>query len=435
MNARQVALQALIAYRREGAWSESFLKKTIKNNKLEQRDAALATTICYGVLQNCLLLDFYIDFFSSVKKINPKIRDILRIGAYQIVFLDRVPHSAAVNEAVKMARKDNPKAAGFVNAILRKISLEKGNLPQPKGSQVEKISVLTSHPQWLVKRYIDTFGDQAEKLLLANNCVPDITARVNTFLTDTDTVIKELEKQNVKAVSHEWLSDCVVISNPGNIEELFAYKRGLITVQDVASQIAALSAQVSPGMCVLDACAAPGGKSFVLAQKLNNTGKVYSCDIHIHKIDILKRGKERLGLSCVSEILQDASEFKPEWENKFDVVLADVPCSGLGIIRKKPDVRYKKEEEIKSLPKLQSKILQNASRYVKKGGILVYSTCTVLPEENGDITRRFLSQNPEFEYASFSIPGSGEFVKEDVTLLPTTHGTDGFYICRMRKKG
>ncbi len=435
MNARQVALQTLIAYRREGAWSESYLKKTIKANQLQQRDAALATAICYGVLQNCLLLDFYIDFFSSVKKINPKIRDVLRIGAYQIVFLDRIPHSAAVNEAVKMARKDNPKAAGFVNAILRKLSAQKDDLPVPKGDEEERLSVLTSHPQWLVKKYLDVFGESAEEILHSNNTVPEITARVNTFLTDATTVIKELKKQQVDAVSHPWLPNCIIIKNPGNLEELFAYKKGLITVQDVASQIAALSACAAPGMQVLDVCAAPGGKSFLLAQELENKGKVYSCDIHIHKVDILKHGKERLGLSCVSEFLQDACEFNAQWENKFDIVLADVPCSGLGIIRKKPEIRYKKEEEIKSLPQIQSKILQNVSRYVKKGGLLIYSTCTVLPEENGNITNSFLSQNSEFVRESFVIPGLEKMVEGDITLLPTTHGTDGFYICRMRKNG
>ena len=433
MDSRQAALNTLIAYRREGAWSEAHLKKIVRASGMEPRDAALAAAICYGVLQNCMLLDFYIDEFSSVKKINPKIRDILRIGAYQILFLDRVPQSAAVNEAVKMARKDNPHAAGFVNALLRKLAASRDSLPEPRGDAADRLAVKTSHPKWIVKKYQKIFGSSAEEILLANNCVPDIIARVNTTLCDTAQVIESLEAQQVQAVPHEWMPECVVMKNPGSIEELSAFKEGLITVQDTASQIAAVSVGAKPGMRVLDACAAPGGKTFVLAQEIENQGEVWSCDIHPHKIELLNRGAERLKLSCVHTCLKDASEYDVRWAESFDAVLADVPCSGLGIIRKKPDIRYKDPEELKFLPEIQLGILKNVSRYVKPGGVLMYSTCTLLPRENVQVVNAFLEENPEFCREEFFIPGTENTVCGDITLLPTVHGTDGFYICKMRR--
>jgi len=433
MDSRQAALNTLIAYRRDGAWSEAYLKKLVRANEMSKRDASLAANICYGVLQNSILLDFYIDAFSNVKKIDPKVRDILRIGAYQIIFLDRIPISAAVNEAVKIAKKDNPKAAGFINAILRKLSAEKDSLPIPQGDEKYRLSILTSHPEWLVGKYLKIFGESTKEMLEANNKIPEITARVNSALCDVQLVINELEKQGVQAATHAWLPNCVVMKNTGDIEELFAYKKGLITVQDVASQIAGMAAGTRPGERVLDACAAPGGKSFVLAQEMENSGELWACDIHPHKVDIIRRGAERLKLSCVHTKLQNAAEYYAPWEKYFDVVLADVPCSGLGIIRKKPDIRYKKPDEIKALPQIQLEILKNVSKYVKPGGALVYSTCTVVPQENEKNVEAFIKENPEFKKEEFYIPGSNEKVFGDITLLPITHGTDGFYICRMRR--
>ena len=434
MDARAAALNTLIAYRREGAWSEAYLKKIARANDMSQRDVALASNICYGVIQNRILLDFYIDSFSSIKKINPKIRDILRIGIYQLLYLDRIPVSAAVNEAVKAARADNAKAAGFVNALLRKIANSKEDLPVPQGDEKYRLSVLTSHPEWLVGKYLKVFGRNAEEILKANNSVPEICARVNLIKCDVKTAIAELEKDCVEACAHEWLPGCIVLKNPGNIEELFAYKEGLITVQDTASQIVGMIVGVKPGDKVLDACAAPGGKSFVMAQEMGNEGELYSCDIHPHKVELLRKGAQRLGVSCVHTELRNASEHCAEFENAFDAVLADVPCSGLGIIRKKPDIRYKNPDEIKNLPAVQSAILNNVSRYVKPGGVLVYSTCTVLPQENEKVTDAFLKEKPEFEKEEFYLPEISESVPGDITLLPTTHGTDGFYICKMRRK-
>ncbi len=434
MDARAAALNTLIAYRREGAWSEAYLKKIARANDMSQRDVALASNICYGVIQNRMLLDFYIELFSSVKRINPKIRDILRIGIYQILYLDRIPVSAAVNEAVKAARADNPKAAGFVNAILRRIADSKEDLPMPQGDEKHRLSVLTSHPEWLVGKYLKIFGENAEEILKANNLVPEITARVNLIKCDVNIAIAELRKDNVEACAHEWLPGCIVLKNPGNIEELFAYKEGLITVQDTASQIAGMIVGAKPGLKILDACAAPGGKSFVMAQEMEDKGELYSCDIHPHKIEILNKAAKRLGITCVHTELRDAAEYCPEFENAFDAVLADVPCSGLGIIRKKPDIRYKNPDELKNLPALQSAILKNVSRYVKPGGVLVYSTCTIVPQENERVTDAFLKENPEFEKEEFYLPGLCESVQGDITLLPTTHCTDGFYICKMRRK-
>ncbi len=425
--ARDVARTVLAAFRRDGAWSDGSLKHALKSASLDVRDAALATQLCYGVLQNRMLCDFYIAQCSSLKlsKIAPGILDILRLGVYQLLFLERIPAHAAVNDAVSAARRNNARAAGFVNAVLRKIDRERDSLKKPTDD-----ATLYSHPEWLVSLFRSDYGrETAAKILKANNETPQITARVNTLCCTQVDCLREIPQSE----AHPWLENCIILHQPGDIELLPAYQNGMIQIQDPASQLAALATDVKPGMHVLDTCAAPGGKSFLLAQLLKNEGKLISCDIHPHKLELIRAGVKRLGCSVLETRLQDASEFRPEFEHAFDVVLSDVPCSGLGVIRKKADIRYKAQEEIEALPKLQRAILENSARYVKKGGTLVYSTCTIRKAENEDVVSAFLKAHSDFELTSLDLPSVIGNREGMITFLPHEFETDGFFICRMRR--
>lgn len=434
-DARDVAISAITAFRKKNAWSDGFLRNEIRRCELDYRDAALASEITNGVLENSLLLDFYISKFSSIKlnKISPGILDIMRMAVYQILFLDRIPDSAAVNDAVNRAKRNNPKAAGFVNAITRKISASKENLPKIEGTEEEILSIKYSHPIELVRLFVQEFGiADTETILAENNRKSDVFARVNTLRTTREELIKDYE--DTEMFSEGKLSDSVKVTFLGNIEKNKAFINGEFHIQDEASQLAATLLAPKPGTRVLDACAAPGGKSFLLAELMENMGELVSCDIYGHKLKLINDGAKRLGINIIKTDLKNAAEFSPEYENSFDYILADVPCSGLGIIRKKPDIRYKDVKELKELPKLQLEILKNVSKYLKSGGVFVYSTCTVLSRENSDIIKKFLANNSEFCAIEEDVAIPHKKEEYGITLLPHISGTDGFYMCKLRRK-
>ena len=430
-DARDVAVSAITAFRKRSAWTDGFLRNEIRSCNLSPQDAALATEIVNGVLQNMLLINHYIKSFSSLRlnKISPGILDILQMAVYQTIFLDRVPNSAAINDAVKRAKKNNPRAAGFVNAVARKISSQKNNLPEIKGNPAEILSVKYSHPLWLVEKFISVYGaETAEKILSANNEKTAISVRVNTLKISSNEFLQR-EADFVAGI----IPDSAYITNSRGIEKRDSFKNGEFQVQDISSQLAALTLAPKENSKVLDSCAAPGGKSFLMAQLMKNTGDIISCDIYPHKLELIKNRAETLGIKNITVRLQNAAEFNAQFENAFDYVLTDVPCSGIGIIRKKPDIRYKDEEEIKMLPELQLSILKNSARYVKQGGCLLYSTCTILPEENCEVVRKFLEENNSFveEKEYFDIPCEENLY--GITLLPHLGRTDGFYMCKLRR--
>ncbi|MBQ3104045.1 MAG: 16S rRNA (cytosine(967)-C(5))-methyltransferase RsmB [Oscillospiraceae bacterium] len=435
--ARDTALSVLTACRKEGAWSDGSLKNAIKNNGLSSRDAALATHICYGVLQNRSLLDFYISQYCTQKaeKLQPTVLDILRIGAYQMIFMDKIPHNAAVNEAVEMTKRSEcKKAFGLVNAVLRKISANVDRLPElPKDSKADYLALRYSHPKWLVERILGILGEQeAEEYLACCNEPVPMTAQVNTLRTTRDKLLTELHRENITAEAHPYLESAFQVTGSGNLETLAAFRNGEFTVQDTASRLAVMAADPKAGDKVLDACAAPGGKSFAAAMLMENEGSILSCDIHPHKLKLIENGAKRLGIHIIETALADGKVNQEEFADAFDVVICDAPCSGLGIIRKKPDVRYKDPVALKGLPAIQKAILENVSSYVKPGGTLLYSTCTILPEENEEVTEEFLHNHSDFTREIFTLPGVGE-VWGQVTLWPQRYGTDGFYICKMRR--
>lgn len=434
LTAREIALLALSACEQQGAWSNGYLKKALRDEDLDSRDAAFATRICFGVLQNRMLLDFYISHYSSVspEKLENKVLCALRTAVYQMLLMDRVPHSAAVNEAVNLTRKyaRNPKAAGLVNGVLRSISREADRLPQPKD-----LATRYSHPDWLVKEFSLAVGKgEIEALLAADNDQPPTVAQVNTCKATTAEVIAALTADGVIAEAHPWLSDCLILSGTGNIEGLSAFQEGLFYVQDVAARLAVIAADPKPGMRVLDACAAPGGKSFAAAITMKDKGEIISCDIHPHKEKLISAGADRLGLTSITPMTQNGKADREDWHEGFDIVLADVPCSGLGIIRKKPDIRYKEQKSLENLPAVQMAILENVSRYVRPGGVLLYATCTVLERENQAIAREFLSRHAEFTSEALTLPDPVGLLPNGMdTLWPHRHGTDGFFFAKLRR--
>ena len=433
MAARETALNALITCRRQSGWSNAVLKQTIARDKLDPREAALATRLCYGVVQNRGRLDFYLRqlLTGSLKKLHPAVRDILHMGLYQIYDMDKIPDSAALNESVTLARKYGaPGSDRLVNAVLRNAVRTKGTLQEPTSYEDRY-----SHPAELVSLLKTALPKGTlEGVLKANNEAPKTVIQVNTLKTTAAALLEQLRREGVEAEPHGWMPECLVLGSTGSLEKLPSFQQGLFYVQDPASRLSVRCAGLQKGFRVLDCCAAPGGKSFAAAMAMEGRGSICSCDIHPHKIQLIENGAARLGLGILQARLQDASEFVPEWEGAMDAVLVDAPCSGLGIIRKKPDIRYRNLKENEALPALQKEILANQARYVKKGGVLLYSTCTLLSRENQDVVEDFLKTHPEFSLEKLPLPSVfPENTTGMLTLLPGQWDTDGFFISKMRR--
>ena len=435
MGARETALNVLLTCRKEGGWSNSVLKKYAAQDRLDSRDSALAARLCYGVLQNRSCLDFYLRqlLTGKVKSLHPIVRDILHMGLYQLYFMDKIPESAAVNESVNLAKaycRKQQNAAGLVNGVLRSAIRTKGQLQEPI-SWEDKYS----HPAELINLLKSYVGKgRIEPMLQANNSVAPMAVQVNTLLVTADVLMQRLQTEGVIPQPHPWLSDCLILTGTGDLEKLPSFREGLFYVQDPAAKLSVLCAELKPGQQVLDCCAAPGGKSFAAAIAMKGKGAIVSCDIYPHKVELIQKGAKRLGIQDLSASQQDATIFCPHWQDAFDTVIADVPCSGLGIIRKKPDIRYKDLSVIKELPALQEKILNNAACYVKPGGLLLYSTCTLTQAENESMVETFLRTHPD--YTTEPLPLGAPFPKNEsgmLTLVPGEYDTDGFFICRLRR--
>ncbi len=430
--AREAAVFALERLRRDGAWS-SALGDTMKTKyALDARSLALAVSISLGVTQNEALLDYYIDLYSrSSSKIEPKVRDIMRSGAYQLLFMDKIPASAAVNESVMLCKKlGYARASGFCNAVLRKLAAGKEALPEiPDRGTAQYLSIKYSHPLWLVQYMISLRGyEAAEAFFAANNTVPDTCLQVNTLKIQTHDLIDRLRTSGVQCSPHPWLPDCITAS--GNVSVMEGFAEGLFYVQDPAAKCAVLTAGFRQGMQLLDACAAPGGKSFAAAIAMKNEGSIDSCDLHEKKIRLIRDGAQRLGISIINAFPHDARAGQAKL---YDAVIADVPCSGLGVIRKKPEIRRKTQSDCAAMPPVQSAILESLSQCLKPDGVMIYSTCTVLREENEDVVNTFLSSHPEFSAERFTLPNGESAENGCFTFWPDIHGTDGFFVCKLRR--
>jgi len=436
MGARETALAVLIACRKDGAWSNGVLKEYCAKDSLDKREAALTSRLCYGVLQNRLRLDFYLKqlLTGKLKDLHPAVRDVLHLGLYQIFLMDKIPESAAVNESVDLAKKYCRKvrtAPGLVNAVLRNAVRNRKDIKEPT-----TLSDRYSHPQKLVDLLTAYVGkDRLEDMLRANNDIPPMVVQVNTLKTTAEELTELLEAAGVSVKPHSWMADALELSGTGSIENLDAFKEGLFYVQDPASKLSVLCAELpQQEIKVLDCCAAPGGKSFAAAIATGGKAQITSCDVHAHKAELIAKGAQRLGLS-ITAMQQDATCFRPEWEQAFDAVIVDAPCSGYGIIRKKPDIRYKDLTQMKELPVLQRAILEVQARYVKPGGLLMYSTCTLVHGENEGMVASFLNDHPEFHLEPLPLPAP--FPKNESgmqALIPGEYDTDGFFISRLRRE-
>jgi len=423
-DARTIAYKALGAFRREGAWNDLYLKTAIERAGLDKRDAGFATRLSYVTLQNIYLCDHVIGMYSRtpLNKLEPRVLDLLRTGAAQLMFMNSVPASAAVNESVRIAKSINPGAAKFVNAVLR--ALSSSPIPEVTGDdESERLSVTFSHPLWLVKEYMLTHTPEDTRAwLAANNAVPPVTVHTNTVKTTTEKLRASLVSDGVQTADHPTLPDCLDLTETGDLQKLAAFREGWMIIADAAARMAVMAASPMEGERVLDTCAAPGGKTFLTAVAMKCQGSILACDIRDNKLAELIRSARRLGLGCIDTRTADGTVFLPELESRFDLVIADVPCSGFGVIRKKPDIRCKDRDKIAHLPELQSAILANVSRYVREGGRLLYATCTHREQENGEVVRGFLAGSPAFRL------GHGE-----KTLAPHIDGTDGFYFALMER--
>ncbi len=437
MSARESALNVLKSCRTEDNWVNSALKEQLAHDRLDRRDAALATRLAYGVLQNRALLDHYLQqlLTGRLKDLRPVLRDILHLGLYQILFLDKIPDSAAVNESVDLAKrycKKQKNAAPLVNGVLRNAVRSRDTLAAPSD-----LATKYSHPTGLVALLKSYVGEaRLEAMLRANNAAPDTVIQVNTLKTTAARLALRLEAEGVEAAPHPWMENCLVLKSTGALEKLPAFCDGDFYVQDAAAKLAVDCAGITGGdFLVTDCCAAPGGKSFAAAMALGGRGTIISSDIHAHKVPLMEKGAARLGFANIHPRHFDATVFDPELENKVDFALVDVPCSGYGIIRKKPDIREKDPDTMRLLPTLQLQILQNQARYVRPGGVLLYSTCTLVRRENEGVVEKFLKTNPEFSLEPLTLPAEfGENTTGMLTLVPGAHDTDGFFIARLRRK-
>jgi len=446
VNAREAALKIIYETEEKGAYSNIALNKRLNSMELSLPDKGLVTEIVYGTLKNKVLIDYYIQSFSKVKmkKISPWILNILRIGSYQILFTDKIPVSAACNESVKLAKKYGHSASsGFVNAVLRNIAREGKNvkLPDREKNVSEYLSVKYSHPQWMVELLLkEHTADFTEDLLKANNGIPELSVRVNTLKTTREKLIEELKSEGFEAEESRFTIDGLIVKNMASPTNSKAFSEGLFQVQDESSMLVARVLSPKAKDLVLDVCSAPGGKTTHIAQLMENKGRILAFDIHQHKLELVRNNAKKLGIDIIETIEQDASMEVSEYRGKADCILCDAPCSGLGIIRRKPDIKWSRtQSDIKALKAIQKNILQTCAAYVKSSGTLVYSTCTVLKDENTGTVLDFLKNNEDF-YIDDIKPYISDSLKEYVDekgwlqLYPNVQGIDGFFICRMRKR-
>ena len=433
---RLTVVKMLMKMESSEAYSNLLLDHAFNEAELSDRDKAFAAALFYGVLERRLTLDHVIRTNSKIafEKLDKAAVQILRTGLYQLLYMPSVPESAAVNESVKMCKKLKCfSAQGFVNGMLRSFIRSGKKISYLGISPEKRLSVEYSCPEWLTEKFISEYGmDFAVRALKASVGKPPVYARVNSLRTTTDKVIAELAKHRIKAAPYPGLVNCIRLEKAGDIEKCAPFRQGLFHVQDISSQLCCLTLRPVVNETVLDVCAAPGGKSFTLAELMGNNGKLYSMDLHDMRVGLIEDGAARLGIKIITAMQNDASKFNGALP-QADRVLCDVPCSGFGVIRRKPEIKYKPPEEFAGLPEIQYQILETSARDVKSGGTLVYSTCTLSRAENDDVADRFAASHPEFMPIVQPVPLSapGDYKR---TYCPDENGGDGFFTASFRRK-
>ena len=435
---RELAMQVLQRVHAEGAYANVALAEILREMRLPERDRRFLTELVYGVTKAGDTLDYRIGkYVANLQKTQPAIRELLRLGFYQIFCMDRVPPSAACNTAVELAKKYGRRGAdAFVNGVLRAALREPERAMLPDGRNAHALALRTWHPQWMVERWIRAYGyARTEALCQCNNTDAPLSVRVNTLRTNSSMLMEQFAAAGAQVRASAWVSDGIVLGAHGALDELAPLREGLAQVQDESSMLVAHVLAPEPGMTVIDACAAPGGKTTHIAQRMENHGRILAFDIYEEKIHRIERNAKRLGISIIEAQMRNAREIGAAYAGHADRVLVDAPCSGLGVLRRKPDARWKKSvRDAKTLPPLQRAILASAAQAVKRGGILVYSTCTMEECENAAVVNAFLETNTDFvlEETGAFLPMQ-KSAERMVQIMPETDGPDGFFIARMRR--
>lgn len=431
-SARREAFDTLFQIFKNRAYSNLILDHGLSKSMLPERDRAFAARLVYGTVERMLSLDYILSCYLSqpVDRLKLQVLVNLRLGVYQLYFMDKVPASAVINEAVQLAKETGCAfAAGLVNAVLRKVAVHTIDL-----SQLEP-SLRYSCPVHLIRMWTKMYGEENTLGLLKSiNQPAPMTIRVNSLKTGAGALAASFLADQVEATPAR-LKNAMHLEHVGGVASLKQFEDGLFHVQDLASQLCIEALDPQPGETVFDLCAAPGGKSFTIAQEMMNQGTVYAFDLYQRRLDLIKKGAGRLGITNLKTTVSDASIYN-EALPMADRVLCDVPCSGLGIIRRKPEIRYKELDSVKDLPTVQLSILENASRYVKPGGTLVYSTCALNKKENDQVADAFLKEHPAYRAVSF-LPKEIRGVSDSpyLTLFPHINGTDGFFIAKFEREG
>lgn len=440
VNIRRLAVQALLQINRDGAYANIVLQQMLTEHKLSDIDRRFFTELVYGVVRRRNYLDAIIAALAKrpLRKLSSIVVEILRLGLYQLIYMDKVPDSAAVNESVKLAKKMARGLDGFVNGVLRNFlrNRDSYSIDELAKNEVERLAYIYNQPVWLLDLWLKTYGEtETIGLCTCFNERPRLTARINTLKTSVADGMSALEKAGWLAEATGKLPEAVHITHhTGSLESAPIVKAGLITFTDEASMAVAYVVDPKPGEKVLDCCAAPGGKTMHLAARMNNEGQIVADDIHEHKLGLMEANAKRLGVTIADFNLQDATKLPQTWYNQFDKVLVDAPCSGLGILQRKLDMRWHKTpESLTELPKLQQQIIETAAKTVKPGGVLVYSTCTINRAENEGVVEAFLKANDNFELEDASSFLPFETEGPMVTLWPHRDEMDGFFIARLRK--
>lgn len=437
-SARKTAVKILKEVFDKNAYSNVVLGRELNNSELNDKDKSLVTEIVYGTLKYRYTIDNILNYYikSGLGKLETYILNILRISIYQIEYLDKIPEFAVVNEAVELAKNKSPKGAKLVNGVLRSYLRTKGSAEYyNKNNKLEELCFKYSFPTWMVKLFVDSYGsDQAEKILNGLNLVPSVTVRVNNLKADYEEAWKKLEENGYDIEEGKICPEAIQIKKGRSIDDNPLFVNGLITVQDESAMMIAPSMDLEENMVVLDLCSAPGGKACHAAEIMNNTGKVLAFDIHENKLPLIKENAERLGINTIRCSVLDAATYSQAYKDTGDRVLIDVPCSGLGIIRKKPEIKWTKDKNvIRDLVKIQREIMLNAAKYVKKDGKLIYSTCTLSKEENEENIKWFIKKCPEFTIEPLYYGKIDNIIyhKEGyITILPDKN-MDGFFVAKM----
>lgn len=438
---REIALKTVYKIDKEEAYSNIALDEMIKDNrkKLDDRDIGFISELVYGITTWKLTLDEIIKKYSKIrlKKISPWILNILRMGIYQIVFLDKVPKSAAVNESVNLAKRYGHKSSSnFVNAILRNVEKHDYEEFFQIEDDIERISKTTSMPTWIIEELLKENNIQfVEEICKNSNIKPKVTIRINTLKINKEEMEKLLKERNIEFEEGK-LENFLILDKVKHIENLDIYKEGYFTIQDEGAGLIAYMLKPRENEIVLDACSSPGGKTTYMAEMMEDKGKIVAFDLHEHRVKLVEENAKRLGIHIIKTKCEDASIYKEEYKEKFDKILLDVPCLGLGVLKRKPDIKWKrKKEDIEEITKVQKEILETCSKYLKTGGQLVYSTCSILKEENEDIIQEFLKKHTDFEQISLNEEKYEVYINKNGNIqLYQNIENDGFFISKLQKK-